>query len=206
VVVRGCLEWAQARRVAPSPATIAGAQKLCEAIAARRATWGATPVDRWSTRFGEHHLKLLFALAAIERAGVGAVERARNVLLDTLAAAPSPYLHARLYALEGRVFAGESIDVELDVLTRLQRPNGGLPAWSSGDGPTRSDATAQAIRLWRCCDHPRFASAIRRGLAFLAALTTLEGVRYDDASLHRNTWCTLFALQAMQPAALAELL
>ncbi|HWB76042.1 MAG TPA: hypothetical protein VG755_13830 [Nannocystaceae bacterium] len=206
VVVRGCLAWAEARRVAPGPATIAGALKLCDAITAKRATWGATADERWSTRFGDHHLKLLFALAAIERAGVCAVDRARDVLRETCVGVREPYLHARLYALEGRMLAGAPIDAELDALAQLQRPNGGLPAWSNGEGPTRSDATAQAIRLWSCCDHARWSHAIRRGLAFLASLTTHEGVRYDDTSSHRNTWCTLFALQAMQPAAHFELL
>lgn len=196
VVVRGCLEWAEARRVAPSPATIAGAQRLCDAIVAMRATWGAVASERWSTRFGAHHLKLRFALAAIERAGICAVERARAVLHDTGSDTREPYLHACLYALEGRLHAGESIDVELDELAQLQRRNGGLPAWSNGEGPTRSDATAQALRLWASRDRERWAAAIRRGLAFLTSLTTVEGVRYDDSSAHRNTWCTLFALQA----------
>lgn len=210
VVVRGCLEWAEARRVAPSPATIAGAQRLCEAIAARRATWGMPPVDRWSTRFGDHHMKLLFALAAIERAGICAVERAREVLRESCLGVHEPYLHARLYALEGRMHAGTNVDAELAELAELQRPDGGVPAWSSGEGPARSDATAQAVRLWACCDRTRFASAIRRALAFLAQLTTPEGVRYDDACRDRNTWCTLFTLQATRfadgHAAFADLL
>lgn len=211
VVVRGCLEWAEARRVAPGPATIAGAQKLCDAITTKRATWGATAEDRWSTRFGDHHLKLLFALAAIERAGVCAIDRARDVLLDSCADVRETYLHARLYALEGRLLAHahglrDAPDAELDAVAQLQRSNGGLPAWSTGEGPTRSDATAQAIRLWTCRDRDRWGHAIRRGLAFLASLTTPEGIRYDDTSPHRNTWCTLFALQATQPAAVGELL
>jgi hypothetical protein len=204
VVLRGAIEWSET----PSAAMRCGARRLCSAIAEHRAAWGNVEIpDRWSTRFGEHHLKLLFALAAIERADLCPVERARARLHDVLDR--TDYLHARLYALEGRALAGDDIDDALAELVAVQLPNGGLPAWSSSRGPTRSDATAQAVRLWAWRDPMRFADPIRRALAFLARLAG-DGVRYDDACDHRNTWCTLFALQATRFAAgtasLADLL
>ncbi len=216
VVLRGLLAWWQVGGRPPRDVLAGGATRLCTAIRCRRAIWGGEArADRWSTRFGTHQRKLLFALAAIERAELCVVGRARDVLLEDIEArCAQPYLHAHAYALEGLALAAgtglvgaqaaAALDHQLDLLAAAQRSDGGIPACRPLDAgeqpPARSDVTAQAVRLWAIRDRRRWRTSIASGLGFLARMARGDGVRYDDRCDDRNVWCTLFALQAAELA------
>lgn len=172
------------------------------------------PNGRWSGEFGPHLRKIAFAIVA-----------SRIQLLDVLAdlwratggsafdpRAPTPgasatYLHACAYALEGTLalapFCGgdDRVHDALEWFARLQRSDGGLPAWADGEhgfGPIRADATAQAVRLWALLDRERWTDHIARGLDWLARATVRSGgVRYADDCDHQNTWATVFTIQAL---------
>lgn len=205
VVLTALLRWADATGRGPGPSTIRGARRLVRAIAGRRAlTSGAAP-PRWSTRFGGHLGKLALALDHLDAAAIVDTADARAALADAhdrdLGAV---YVHARLYALEGAWLRGdvETVAQGAGWLAELQRPDGAIAAsWDPArglDGPGRSDATAQAVRLWCAADRARFAAPIDRALAWLAGMQTDSGaIDYDDRTAHRNVWCTLFTAQAL---------
>ncbi len=178
------------------------------------------PEPRWSTEPGPHLLKL--AVGSLARA-----HRARTTpCVAALARWPyacdaqgrlrtpphvATYMHAHAYGVEG-LFALAELDVEgshiarahahqaVEFMARTQRDDGGIAAWHDGEndiGPSRTDATAQAVRLFILADPDRYASSIARGLDFLDRLTDPGGaLRYDTDSRDLNTWATLFALQA----------
>lgn len=172
---------------------------------------------RWSTVAGPHMLKLAVGCAARARRGWSTPTldwlADLQVQQDSTGRLITPpheatYVHAHAYGCEGllalcalKVQSAVDIDGAIEFLSNLQRENGGLPAWSDG-GPSRADATAQAIRLWILHDPSGHQTAINRGLAFLDTLTEADGlVRYEPESTDRNTWCTLFAAQARAWAA-----
>lgn len=167
---------------------------------------------RWSTLAGPHMLKLAVGCAARARRGWSTPSlnwlAESHVQQDTSGRLLTPpheatYLHAHAYGCEGLlalraldVPIAVNIDGAIEFLSREQREDGGLPAWSDG-GPSRSDATAQAIRLWVLHDPSGHRPSINRGLGFLDALSDTDGaVCYEPDSADRNTWCTLFAAQA----------
>lgn len=179
---------------------------------------------RWSTRVGPHFRKL--AVGALQPA-TGCTSDLPRVLgaIDLRMSADgriptspdgSTYVHAHAYAVEGLLALAhtrsplpsehkqrctEAAHRGARWLAAVQRTNGGLPASHGGDhgiGPTRSDATAQAIRIWLLTGSSHFAPAIETAVAFLRGVTTdVGGVRYDDATDDLNTWATLFAEQAL---------
>ena len=172
---------------------------------------------RWSTVAGPHMLKLAVGCAARARRGWTTPTldwltglRVQQDATGRLLTPPheSTYMHAHAYGCEG-LLALAALDVKtaadiggaLAFLRSMQREDGGIAAWSDG-GPSRADATAQAIRLWVLHDPSGHRPAIDRGIAFLDALTDARGaVRYEPDSTDRNTWCTLFAAQARAWAA-----
>jgi hypothetical protein len=186
---------------------------ICDQIAAGRAVTppGAAADGRWSTQFGAHLVKCLHSLHLYTRAFGAAVEDALvATLINRSGQQPSPiYLHPFCYEQEGHFivaqngFPGlfEPIDGALDWLTALQRPDGSLLAFANGIdgfGEARSDATAQAVRLWLLRDRQRYAEPIARGLAFLAACQTREGgIRYTPSRDDVCSWSTMFTLQAV---------
>lgn len=163
--------------------------------------------DRWSQRWGRHLDRgaalLLRAGRLLEReAAVLAARRIR----ERVGEPPSEYTHALLYAVEGELLfraCGEPagpVDpvAAADGLAALQRPDGSLPAWADGSGGPRSDAAAQAIRVWCLVDRERHAGAAGRAAARLAACQApAGGVEYAPGSADRNTWVTLFTDQAL---------
>ncbi len=210
VVLAGLSRWARARDDAPDASWCRGAERLQWAVEGARACWPVTEPQRWSRRFGGHLRKLAVlrqvapelwaAIAAPLVARVGDREPLPFGVDDGEGPA---YLHAIAYGLEGQWAHGGTAGLvpAAEQLAAMQRDDGGLPAWWSAaagaHGPARTDVTAQAIRLWCAIDRGRFDGAIDRGLRFLAARTIDGAVHYDDASRHRNVWCTLFALQAL---------
>ncbi len=199
-------------------------QRLVDRIASGTAT--LPPLDaRWSTRVGPHFLKL--ASGALRAARPATVDVAAALAtIDVRMGAggriftspdDSTYAHAHAYAVEGllalahdesplpsarkRRYAAAA-QQGAHWLVTVQRPSGGIPAsyedGEEGVGPSRSDATAQAIRIWLLTDPDRFRPAIERALAFLRNVThDCGGVRYDDTCDDLNTWATIFAEQAL---------
>lgn len=172
---------------------------------------------RWSTVAGPHMLKLAVGTAARAARGWS------TPLLETLThwrveqdadgrlrtpPHEATYLHAHAYATEGLmalqalgVPLPASVDGAVAFLRACQRDDGSLPAWSDG-GPSRTDTTAQAARLFLLHDPSRHADAIARALGFLDGLSSKHGAMvYEPGSADLNTWCTLFAAQARAWAA-----
>ena len=166
---------------------------------------------RWSTQFGAHLVKCLHSLQLYARTFGEAVEQGIvDVLIDRSGRQPSPvYVHPFCYEQEGHLIVAhdglstlfEPIEGALDWLTALQQPDGGLLAFASGMdgfGEPRSDATAQAVRLWLLRDRRRYREAISRALGFLAACQSPDGgLRYSPDSDDLCSWSTMFALQAV---------
>ncbi len=227
MVLAGRLAWVH--RCGGDPLSLRPmVETLLQDLEARRVVAPVPAAPRWSTVFGSHLLKVALPLAAwvesthdeVARAGLHALsESLWPTLIDgripSSSSSSATYLHAHCYATEGLwglsvSSADEATGAEAHALARraadwlaqVQRPDGGLPAWHDGRrgwGPARTDATAQAIRLWCGLDRSRHADAIERGLAFLARTgTSGGGLRYHEDSTDQNTWATLFAAQAMQ--------
>ena len=166
---------------------------------------------RWSTQFGAHLVKCLHGLQLYARAFGGEVEdEIVEMLVNRSGLQPSPaYIHPFCYEQEGHLIVAhhglsdlfEPIDGALDLLAALQQPDGALLAFANGMdgfGEPRSDATAQAVRLWLLRDRHRYREAISRGLSFLTSCQVPEGgIRYSPGSGDVCSWSTLFTLQAV---------
>ena len=112
------------------------------------------------------------------------------------------YLHASCYASEGLLARPDLHLGELEqiapFLARIQRADGGIPAWWPEEAGPVTDATAQAVRIWQCTDATAFAESIQRGFAFLDTMALPGGgFRYSPLIAHANSWATIFAVQAM---------
>ncbi len=190
----------------------------------RRACTRGDPGDEthWSRSYGCHLLKTSIALRAYDARTPGVtvgplLDRLRDDLTPlyddgrfrTNAVSDVSYLHAHCYAIEGLMAmeeldsrCGELIDGGAAWLAGIQDPTGGIRAWHDGksaSGPLRSDATAQAVRIWSHVDRSGYSSAIDRALTFLASMTTPEGgLRYGPGSEDANTWASIFGLQAIR--------
>ncbi|MGL5859165.1 MAG: hypothetical protein ACRC35_12325 [Angustibacter sp.] len=130
--------------------------------------------------------------------------------------APLSYLHAHCYAMEGLLAqttrddlssaAARTVQEALDAgarwLATVQQLDGGFLAWHDGrraSGPTRTDATAQAVRLWLAIDPAGFAGPVTRALALLErARVAGAGVPYEPGSADVNAWASMFTAQALQ--------
>ncbi len=187
---------------------------------AHRPTTARLP-KRWSTSWGCHLLKLALAIDTHHRnQGRSSCAVLRPLLASLLPlchngrfvthnGSRQSYVHASCYALEGllRLQTIEMADVRTQLragcewLAAIQLEHGALPAWHDGTrgwGPQPSDIVAQSVRLWSAVDRDRYASAIARGLSHLAALQSpAGGIRYTVQSPDINTWCTVFAVQAV---------
>ncbi len=112
------------------------------------------------------------------------------------------YVHASCYAAEGLMAHGglftDQAQRAAAFLARIQREDGGMPAWwPEAAGPV-TDATAQAVRIWQCAAASDHEDNIRRGLAFLQRMALPDGgFRYSPEVDHANSWTTIFATQAM---------
>lgn len=210
VVLTGLEHW----DTHEDPRWTAAREHLAVSLTRGEVVWPSLP-PRWSTLAGPHVLKLAVGEAARNARGwstplLEVLERWPAQLAEggRIVTAPheATYIHAHAYAAEG-LLALRELGVErtelapaIAFLAEAQRDDGALPAWHDGrsaSGPGRSDATAQAVRLFACFDPRGYANAIARGLDYLRRQTTAKGaVRYEDDSAHLNTWCTIFAAQA----------
>ena len=167
---------------------------------------------RWSTQFGAHLVKALHSLHLYAREfGEPLPETLVDALINGSGQQPSPvYVHPFCYEQEGHLIVEhyrlgslfEPIDGALEWLAALQQPHGGILAFANGMegfGEARSDATAQAVRLWLLRNPRRYGEAIARALDFLAACQTPEGgLRYTPDRGDVCSWSTMFALQAVE--------
>ncbi len=201
--------------IATGPAEAVEAQMfeaIASAIAERRAVREPTGIDRWSTRWTGHQLKVIAPLRRYAEAtgDARAAALAGRLLEDFSVRGVEPfdrgdgYTHAFCYAVEGLLAAHawglgdftRDLRTHAAALASWQRADGSLGAFRSV-GAARADATAQAVRLWCAIDRGRYAGAVARALASLASLDAGEGgLRYEAGSDDVNTWATLFALQA----------
>ena len=174
--------------------------------------------SRWSTSWTPH---LIRAAALLTRAsrfarneqGLALARRLRGNALDRGTADGRVLTHAHAYAIEGELLLGalgsdtddRSAMEGADTLAAIQSPDGGLPAWRDGSGPFRTDATAQAARIWACLGASRYAKPLKAALHFLGrAQAPRGGLVYecggaggcesDGADV--NTWASIFADQA----------
>lgn len=125
------------------------------------------------------------------------------------------YVHSHCYALEGlvaqsvrplaeeqRSSLSRALLTGADWLARVQAPSGGLRAWHDGhqsSGPVRTDATAQAARIWQLVSPQRYGAPLARAVDFLESLqTTAGGLPYEPGSDDVNTWATIFWAQVRQ--------
>jgi len=183
----------------------------------------ASARDHWSVRYGAHLLKLSFTLREYPEIG-GAPPQSELLevltcdvlsLFDgrrfrTQAGSRWTYLHSHCYALEGLLGLGEERSATAQAalcagaawLAELQTANGGIPAWHDGrqaSGNARTDATAQALRIWCAVDRINFSQPIGRALHFLRMLQSPQGgLFYEPGSQDVNTWATVFAIQGME--------
>ena len=187
---------------------------VCQQIAAGTAVQPkrAATDGRWSTQFGAHLLKCLHSLHLYARTfGDTLHDDLVGALINRSGHQPSPvYVHPFCYEQEGHLVVAhyglatlfEPIDGALEWLAALQRPNGAILAFANGMdgfGEARTDATAQAVRLWLLRDRNRYAEAISRALAFLAGCQSPEGgIRYSPDSDDLCSWSTMFTLQAAE--------
>jgi hypothetical protein len=178
----------------------------------------ATMPDRWSTRSGPHHLKAAAAVLRLpERpagpALTGVAYRTCEYWASSLPDGPWPCqeLHPLLYALEGILICegptgGDGLGAAERLFTRLmelQASDGTLPETIHG-GIVRSDVLAQALRaglLLRARQYlPGKAWTDRLDRLADALLEFVKpdgGVLFARNQTISNTWCAMFAHQAL---------
>ncbi len=187
---------------------------VCGQIAARAAVLprSAQADGRWSTQFGAHLLKCVHSLHLYAQTfGDGLQDDLVATLIERSGHQPSPvYVHPFCYEQEGHLLIEhyglcslfEPIDGALEWLAALQQPDGAIRAFANGMdgfGEARSDATAQAVRLWLLRDREAYDEPIRRSLAFLARCQSPEGgIRYSPGGNDICSWSTMFVLQATE--------
>ena len=174
--------------------------------------------ERWSTRPGPHHIKAAAAILGLPPAvpEPGLIAACRTTVAhwaDALTTSwPCSELHPLLYGLEGLLML-ESTPRErmLDLaepiygrLLALQAADGSLPDTLEGSGGVRADVLAQALRAGELL---RAAGRLRGhewggrldGLAaaLLAHVRPDGGVLFSLDQHVSNTWCAMFAHQAL---------
>ena len=178
--------------------------------------------DRWSTRPGPHHLKAAAVVLGLPEhivgpAMIGVAQRTCDHWAEALRADvwPCEELHAVLYGIEGMIIrAGANDGAGLrDVealfmrLMDLQAPEGTLPELVQG-GMVRSDVLAQALRVGLILrGRGHLTGSIWAERLSLLTEALLGFVRPDGGvafSLDQglaNSWCAMFALQALHLSA-----
>ncbi len=110
------------------------------------------------------------------------------------------YSHALAYEAEGRFMLGLPGVAEIGRrLASSQQHDGAIPAWLDGrsENPSRSDATAQAVRIWLALGDSSFRPNCERALSWLALKQADQGgIFYASDSSDINSWATLFTWQA----------
>jgi hypothetical protein len=193
---------------------------VAESVEARRAVLSGPQGERWSNSYAPHLLKLVFVIDAWREASQDRrceslrsklaeelVPKAFEWLAEPIGETPR-YVHAVCYAAEALLELSKDgvegprrgVESAASWFSSLQTQTGALPAWS-GRGPEirlASDATAQAVRLWLAIDRDHFAPNVARALEHLSSVQHASGgLLYDPTGDDVNTWCTVFAAQAL---------
>jgi hypothetical protein len=198
------------------------ANDLANSLNQRRASsdWPADAAPRWSRFFGPHLLK---SCARLLRCAPQYGDIARDCFTELSSAyvrgrfescgsTEPTYLHAQMYSLEGLSLwdqsGREQLSEGLDWVASIQDECGGIRAWHDGEatsGPLRLDASCQALRLWSAVDPGRYRSNRIAALKFIERQQHFSGgFPYEPASPDLNSWCTLFAVQAIRWSRLAD--
>lgn len=225
VALRGLLAFERAGGAIEDPAVLYRMfDYLARSIVERRAVLPDVPEDRWSTRYNPHLLKLVIVISdwsvrtsdprcrdLIAQLHSELAPKALEWFRDPQGAPPR-YAHAVCYATEAMLHlagagvpgAREGAARAAEWLVAVQHETGGIPAWS-GPGPEErlaSDATAQAIGIWTAVNATRYAPNVTRAFGHLARVQhDSGGIRYSETSSDVNTWCTIFAVDALNAAA-----
>lgn len=228
VALRGLLAFERAGGTVEDPVVLDRMfGYVARSVVERRAVVPDVPEDRWSTRYNPHLLKLVVVISEwgartsdprckdlSAQLHADLAPRALDWFRGPLGATPR-YSHAVCYATEAMLHlanagvhgAQEGASRAAEWLTAVQHQSGGIPAWS-GPGPEErlaSDATAQAIGIWSAVDATRYAPNITRALGHLSRVQhDSGGIRYSENSNDVNTWCTIFAVDALRAAASSE--
>lgn len=176
---------------------------------------GDEPPPRWSTRPGPHHLKAAAAIVALGDAPNPLTRMANRTILHWATMLltdnwPCDELHALCYGLEGLLIAdtgdGDRLDQAELIFIRLMQlqSSDGLLRETVHGGVVRSDVLAQALRiglLLRGRGHLAGAQWAERLDALAYSLMQLVrvdgGVLFAKDQTIANTWCAMFAHQAL---------
>lgn len=171
--------------------------------------------ERWSTVPGPHLLKAAGGVLALAAPGHAptVLAAARETLArhaPGLAAELPTMSHPGLYALEGLLQAEsaghrEHLDELLTGYHRLAAQPGGVPREYADlpDSRVRSDVVAQLLRVGCVlADRGELDGAERAALDRLAALLADRvgpdgALPFEDGGAYGNTWCAMFAHQAL---------
>lgn len=171
--------------------------------------------DRWSTRLDNFEVKaatrvlMLARVATLPDVLVNACEALVAERAPQAASAPVELLHPTLYYVEGVLAADRAgWDGTAPLLSRmlaLANADGALPEAPDAPGVWRSDVLAQALRagvVLRAHGVPGAPEAARLDAmaAALAARVDAQGAIAfrTDAEPLANTWCAMFAEQALR--------
>jgi hypothetical protein len=179
-------------------------------IVAMRADKGAELPQRWSTLGGPFEAKaasrVLMAQEFVALPGtlVEACEREIEAVCAAAAQAPVEMLHPTLYAIEGALSSGNpnarsGLARWLARLLALENGKGELPESPDGEPVWRSDVIAQALRVGLALDAD--AEPLDRLADALVARVRPDGAiafRPDAEPPQLNTWCAMFAEQALR--------
>lgn len=182
---------------------------------------------RWSTRPGVHHLKAAAAVLCVperfvDRATLEMAQRTCEHWTRSLWTGmyPCQELHPLLYALEGMLIRTGGRDGDgLRVVERLfsqlmdfQAADGTLPETIHG-GTVRSDVQAQALRIGLLLRGREYLTGSawterldRLAEALLRFVRPDGGVLFAHDQTISNTWCAMFAHQALYLRARAQAL
>ena len=181
------------------------------------------PQAHWSNIFGASMLKNTIALSGLaEETRDSAYSQLASEIAEEVVDScfergyfrsfpktNSVYTHAHCYALEGLLHLQTRgnrrfqniIEAGVEQLKIWQNDDGSLYNWYNDTSRTRlkvADATSQAIRLWLAISPELYQDNIQRGWQFLAKIQSPQtGLHYHSDSKDRNSWASIFALQAM---------
>jgi len=177
---------------------------------------GEAPLpDRWSTRLDNYEVKAATRVAMLARVAtvpapvLAACEALVAERAPQAARAPLELLHPTLYYLEG-VLATERANwtggaALLARLLALANDEGALPEAPDAPGVWRSDVLAQALRVGVALQRHDIEGAPSQERLQLLAQALARRVRDDgsiafrtDAAPLANTWCAMFAEQALR--------
>lgn len=177
---------------------------------------GEAPLpDRWSTRLDHFEVKAatrVLMLAAVAELPASVVRACTDLITERAplaASAPVELLHPTLYYLEGVLAADRAYwpgtAPLLSRLLALANADGALPEAPDAPGVWRSDVLAQALRVGVLLHRHRVPGAPEAARLDAMAHTLAARVDADgaipfrsDAAPLANTWCAMFAEQALR--------